>query len=118
MTIESLFYDENLPNHNPRSRFFTINKAGGKVLDRNLRYVDGPAVDANMLKQPTAVAASNRFTSKKRFKGCMSNYYYRNSPHLHGNMPAPWNDDPLPEHLLQENLHDTDSLEVAYTHYG
>ena len=33
-------------------------------------------------------------------------------------MPAPWNDDPLPEHLLQQNLHDTDSLEVAYTHYG
>ena len=51
-------------------------------------------------------------------KGCVSNYYHRNSPHLHGNMPAPWNDDPLPEHLLQQNLHDTDSLEVAYTHYA
>ena len=67
LTMHSYFYDQERPGYNPRSRFFTINKANGKVLNREFRYTEGPGADATM-KQPTAVAASNRFTSKIRNK--------------------------------------------------
>ena len=39
----------------------------------------------------------------------------RNPPFVPGNMPAPWNDDPLPDHLFPQHLQDTDSLEVGHT---